>query len=304
MRGSLGNHLLALLCMIIWGASYPVIKIVVSEVDPTLSAFYRFALASIILYIVQKIRFKDLKIVKEDRIRFALGGFFGVGLYFFLENYAITFTTASNVSILIASIPIFTLISQRIVFKEKITLNKMLGVILSFIGILLVVTAQGGIDLSSKNTLGNILAILAALSWVAYNMVTYKFKGKYNSVTITTYQMIWGTIFLSPSLTWAEKSIPSTKAILGILYLTLFCSLVAYLIYIRVLKALGATVLTTYINIQPIISLILAYIFLNENITLKQLLGSSVILIGVLFVNYTKKLEKVYDENGALDRNP
>ena len=303
MKRNLGNHLLALLCMVIWGASYLAIKIVVSEVDPALSAFYRFALASVILYIIHRIKFKDVKILKEDRIKFVLGGFFGVGLYFFLENYAITFTTASNVSILIASIPIFTLISQRIIFKEKITLNKTLGVILSFLGIILVVTAEGGIDLSSKHTLGNILSILAALSWVAYNIVTSKFKGKYNSVTITTYQMIWGTIFLSPSLIWAEKSIPSTKAIVGLLYLTFFCSLVAYLIYIHVLEALGATVLTTYINIQPIISLILAYMVLNENITLKQLLGSTIIILGVLVVNYTKKSEKGYEEKVVLDRD-
>lgn len=282
-------HMITILLMFIWGASYLAIKVVVAEVDPTLSAFYRFIIASIILVVLSKTKYKNEKILKEDKWKVALGGLFGVAIYFFLENYAVHFTTASNVSILIASIPVFTLVAQKIVFKEEMNFNKILGVTLSFVGIILVVSTKGDVSLFSTGTLGDVMALCAALCWVVYNIITSKFKGNYSSMTITTYQILWGTLFLSPCLLWSKPSIPSTKTILCILYLGIVCSFLAYLMYIFVLNELGATIVSTYINLQPIISLALAFILLNESITFYQCLGCFIIISGVFLVNIKKK---------------
>lgn len=285
-------HLLAIFLMLMWGVSYLSIKVVVDEVEPTLCAFYRFFIASIILYILLKKKYPEQKVLKEDKMKMALGGILGVSVYFFFENYSVAFTSASNVSILISSIPVFTLISQRIVFKERLTAFKSLGAVLSVVGIIIVVASKDRVSLFSTGTLGDLMALGAALTWVLYNIVTSKFKGNYKSITITTYQAIWGTIFLSPSIFFSKLTIPSPIAIANILYLAIFCSFIAYIVYIYCLRELGATVITTYINLQPIISLIAAAVILKESITLWQVIGSAIIISGVFFVNMDEKFDK------------
>lgn len=284
-------HFLALIIMLVWGMSYLSIKVVVSEINPTVSAFYRFFIAAIILFIVLKVRFPQEKVLKEDRLRMALGGLFGVALYFFFENYSVFFTSASNVAILISTIPIFTLLSQRIIFKEKLTLYKVIGATLSVIGIIIIIASKERISLFSTGTLGDLMALGAALCWVVYNVVTSKFKGNYKSITVTTYQAIWGCIFLSPSLLFYKATIPSRNVVLNLLFLSVFCSCIAYAIYIYCLPKLGATVLTTYINLQPIVSLISAKLLLQEEVTIYQVFGSLIIIAGVFIVSFGEKLK-------------
>ncbi|MDP4143052.1 MAG: DMT family transporter [Bacillota bacterium] len=291
------SHLYAMLVMIIWGMSYLSIKIVVAEINPILSAFYRFLIAGVILIIIKKMQHSNEKVLKEDRLKMALGGLFGVGLYFFFENYSIAFTTASNVAILIASIPIFTLIAQKIIFNEEITKTKLIGTIFSVVGIIIIVASKDKISLFSTGTIGDLMALACALCWVIYNIINSSFKGNYSSITITTYQSIWGCIFLSPSLVFVSNSIPSAKVILNILFLSVFCSCVGYVLYNYALNYLGATVLTTYINLQPIITLIAAVIILRERITISQLIGCFTIILGVSMVSTQKKGKAEVIEN-------
>lgn len=276
--------------MIIWGMSYLSIKVVVSEVDPLLSAFHRFFIASIILFVVLKVKYPEEKILKEDRVRMALGGFFGVGLYFFFENYSVLYTSASNVAILLSSIPVFTLLAQRLIFKERLNSAKIFGAVFSVIGIVIIISSKEKISLFSKGTLGDLMALGAALCWVLYNIVNSKFKGNYKSITITTYQALWGCLFLTPSLFLSPIFIPSGKVMLNTLYLAVFCSCVGYAIYIYCLKHLGATVLTTYINLQPIVSVASAFLILKEDVTIWQALGCFVIILGVTMVSFGDKI--------------
>lgn len=286
------SNLLAIILMIIWGISYLSIKVVVTEIEPTLSAFYRFIISSTILFVIMKIKYPQEKILKEDRAKMALGGLFGVALYFFFENYSIYYTSASNVAILISSIPIFTLISQHIIFKEKITGKKLIGATLSVVGLVIVITAKHRVSLFSKGTLGDLMALGAAVIWVIYNIITSKYKGNYKSITITAYQSIWGCLFLSPSLLFSRLKVPSGKVIINVLFLAIFCSCIAYVLYIYCLEKLGATVINTYINLQPIISLISAWILLKESISIIQIVGSLIIILGVFFVSMGDKFNK------------
>lgn len=278
-------HLLAIIVMIIWGLSYLSINVVVQEVEPILSAFYRFFIAAIILYAILKIKYPKEKILKEDRLKMALGGLLGVGLLFAFENYAVLYTTTSNVAILLSTIPIFTLISQRILYKEKLTALKVFGALLSVIGIIIIIASKQKVNLFSRGTLGDLFALSAAVCWVGYTIVAASFKGNYKSITITTYQAIWGCVFLSPSLFFNHITASSPKLIFNMIYLSIFCTCLGYVFYIQALKQLGATVLTTYINLQPIVTLLSARLILNEYITIWQVLGCLIIIIGVFMVS-------------------
>ena len=129
------------------------------------------------------------------------------------------------------------------------------------------------------------LTLGAVFSWIIYNIVCSSFKGNYKVITITTYEIMWGALFLSPSLFFSTLQVPSTKVILNILFLSIFCSCIGYVIYVHCLKDLGATVITTYINLQPIMSLIAAAVLLNEVVTIWQVVGCIVIIAGVTLVS-------------------
>lgn len=291
-------HIFALLIMLIWGISYLSISVVVQEINPVLSAFYRFLISSVILYIILKTKYPEEKVLREDRMKMALGGLLGVALYFIFENYSVKYTSASNVSILISSIPVFTLFSQMFIFREKMTKEKVLGASLSAVGIIVIIASKEKISLFSQGTVGDLMALTAALCWVFYNVVTSKFKGKYKSITVTTYQGMWGCLFLSPSILFNRISVPSMNVTLNLIFLSLFCSFIAYVMYIYCLERLGATIITTYINLQPIVSLVSAYLILKEKITPWQLMGSVVIILGVFLVSFGDKFvkeERIYD---------
>jgi len=178
------------------------------------------------------------------------------------------------------------------------TYGKILGATLSLVGIIIIIASKERVSLFSKGSIGDLMALGAVFSWIIYNMVCSNFKGSYKSITITTYQIIWGALLLSPSLFFSKVQIPSTKVVLNIVFLSIFCSCIGYIIYVYCLKELGATIITTYINLQPIMSLIAAAIILKEVITIWQVIGCAVIIVGVSLVSFDgkfnfKKLKRV-----------
>ncbi|WP_291632689.1 DMT family transporter [Clostridium sp.] len=291
MKSNKMPHLMAIVLMVIWSLSYLSIKVVVGDMDPILSAFYRFMLAAIILFVILKVKYPKEKVIKKDKLKFALGGLFGVAIYFMFENYSVAYTSASNVAILIATIPMFTLFSQRVIYKEKLTYGKIIGATLSLFGIFIIIAAKGRVNLFSQGSIGDLMALGAVFSWIIYNIVCSNFKGNYKVITITTYQIIWGAVFLSPSLFFNKLQIPSTIVLFNLLYLAIFCSFFGFIIYVYCLKELGATVITAYINLQPIISLIAAAIILGEVVTIWQVTGCIVIIAGVTLVSLDGKFD-------------
>lgn len=293
-------HIVAISLMVMWSLSYLSIKVVSEEISPTLSAFYRFALAAVILIIILKVKYPEEKVLKEDKFKLFLGGVFGIAIYFIFENYAVAYTSASNVAILIASIPVFTLFSQRIIYKEKLTYGKIIGATLSLIGIIIIIASKERVSLFSKGSIGDLMTLGAVFSWIIYNMVCNNFKGNYKSITISTYQVLWGALLLSPSIFFSTLQLPSTKVILNLGFLSIFCSCIGYIVYIYCLKELGATVITTYINLQPIMSLIAAAVIIKEAVTSWQVVGCIVIIMGVMLVSFDGRFNfrkpKVLDE--------
>lgn len=294
MNKKVQYHLLAIFLMILWGLSYLSIKVVVSEIDPGVSALYRFLLATFILYFYHKFKVGKVNILKKDKINLAFAGLIGVSLYFYFENYAVNFTSAANVAIILSSIPLFTFTIRGLFYKEKFSPIKIFGAILSCIGLIIIVASKDRVSLFSKGTVGDLMTIGAALSWVIYGLITSKLEGNYSSLTITTYQSIWGTIFLIPSIFIGGIHPISMLASVNLLFLSVGCTCFGYIAYVVCLKNLGDTVINTYVNLQPIVSIVSAYFLLGEAITLYQIIGSSIIIFGIFFVslpNRKKTLE-------------
>ncbi|SHJ99626.1 DMT family transporter [Tepidibacter formicigenes] len=282
-----------IITVILWGLSFISIKVSLEVFPPMTLAAARFIIASGILLAIFKKKEPKTKLEKEDIPKIAMASFIGVTLYYYFENNGVKLTTPSIASLIIATIPIFSLISEAIMFKNKLTLNKIIGVTCSLIGVYFIV--GGGLnDLTSSNGLGYLMMFGAVFSWVIYNMLTKPLFNKYSQLAIVFYQIVFGTIFLIP-FTLFEKTnweLLNKSIILNIFYLAVFCSAVAYYLYMYALDNLGASTTTLYLNLSPLVTTIGSYFILHENITKNTIIGGILVIASVYTVNLKISFKK------------
>lgn len=287
----------------LWGLSFISIKITVNVLPPMTLALSRFIIASGLLYIIFKAKESDVKLDKKDVPLMALAGFIGVTLYFYFENYGIMLTSASAASIIIATIPIFSLIAETLIFKSKLTFKKIAGVVVSFIGVYIIVGGNLGSLFSSSSGRGYLMMFVSVFAWVGYNLLTKPLFKKYSYLTITYYQSIFGTLFLIPFAIFERPIWSSVNGtiIFNVLYLGIFCSALAYFLYIFALNHLGMSTTTLYLNIIPLVTIIGSYFFLNEILSGNQVLGGILVILSVYLVNSQASEEKICTEEEFCD---
>lgn len=170
---------------IFWGLSFLSIKIVVDVIPPMPLAFLRFIVAIATLFLFMKITKDKSRIKKNDVSRIAAGGIFGVTLYYYFQNTGIKLIGASSASVIIASVPILSLIGESLVFKTKMTLPKILSVIISFVGVYIIVgSALKG---SGGSISGYLMMFGASVSWVIYVIITKPLLARYSHLSIIFY---------------------------------------------------------------------------------------------------------------------
>jgi len=276
--------------VLIWGISFISTKASLEYFNPISLAFWRFFLAMIALYTIKKIKYPKVIMQKKDMKIFFAGGFSGVFLYFMFENYGMEYLTASTASILIAVIPVLTMVSETIINKEKLTAKKIISVSLSVIGVILIV----GFDPQRNITdmlIGSSLILLASISWVIYTFLSKPLYKKYTTITITYYQTLIGFAFFSLLMPFNSTNILILPIgiYIHVVYLGVLSSAAAYLLFIYALETLEATVCNIFINLIPVVTVSAGIIFLNEKITLLQSLGAVIIIFSILFLTYKKK---------------
>lgn len=287
-------HLAILTTVVLWGISFISIKIVVDVLPPMTFALIRFMIASVILLIIFKIKEPKTRLAKKDIPLMMLGGFIGVTLYFYFENYGIQLTTASVASIIIATIPIFSLIAEAIVFKSKLTLKKIIGVIVSVIGVYFIIGGNVRELISSNSRLGYIMMFAAVFAWVVYSLVTKPLFDKYSQLAIVYYQTIFGTIFLTPFVLFESPqwNLINSSIILNVIYLGVFCSALAYYLYVYALDHLGISVSSLYLNVIPLVTIIGSYFILHERIHGNQIFGGILVVLSVYLVSWQSSAEE------------
>lgn len=291
------NRIFALLAIFLailfWGLSYPVTKVLLDHLLPVEIAFFRFTLAAIFLLLLSLIR-KPLKVERCDYIRLAAGGAVGIPLYFIFENNGINLTTASMASMIIATIPVFNALAGALFLKESSTWRRWAGVFLSCLGVYFIVSFGLKLPGSGADTLkGNLLMLMAAFTWVAFTRINAPLLKKYDSPTISLYQINVGAVLLAfialPG--GINVQVFSPMVVLSLLYLGLFCSAAAYYFYMFALKNLGATTVTTFINLIPVFGVTGGVFLLGETLLPIQALGGAVVILGVTLVTLPQDIK-------------
>ncbi|GAB1454721.1 MAG: DMT family transporter [Spirochaetia bacterium] len=279
--------ILATATAFIWGMSFLSIKTAVTVVPPMSLGLFRFIVASIVLFIVFIARRKPFLLTLKDLPLMAGSGLVGVTLYFMGENNGILLLSASEASIIVGTIPVLTMITERVFMRGKISAAQYGGAGLSAIGVSLIVIESLRL---SPAPLGYLFMGMAAMSWVGYVFLTKPLLAKYDSLEITFWQSAFGALGFLPfaffeHIAWSAMS---ALIVANVLYLGIFCSAIGYLFYIISLDSLGPGVSSVFINLIPVVSVASSFVILGERLSLIQMMGGLIAIGGV----YTTSLAK------------
>lgn len=284
---------------LIWGLSFLSIKITVMVIPPMSLALARFIIASVVLVIIIKVVEPATRLARKDVPMMALAGIIGVTAYFYFENNGVKLTTASSASLIIATIPVLALMGEFWFFGVKLSLTKMLSVLISIVGVYLIVSVN---QAHKSSLMGDLLMFGAALSWVVYSVVTRPLGKNYSQLAIVTYQTLFGTAALIPFsiLEYGQWQPVSSLVILNVLFLGLFCSALGYYLYVYAMDNLGISTVSLFINLIPVVAVAGAYLILREPVATQQIVGGGIIILAVYLASGEDRIKTVplrsYDE--------
>jgi len=281
---NIGYHLLALLTVSVWGTTFISTKVLIeSGLSPAEIMFLRFAIAYVCLlaFTYKQLFASSLK----DEFLFFLSGMAGGSLYFMAENTALRYSLASNVSLLVCTAPLLTAILFFLTHKnEKLKSNLVYGSMLAFSGVALVIYSGGFI--LKITPVGDFLALMAALSWACYSLISKGLIHRYSSMFVSRKVFFYGILTILPFLL-SQPYHPKislllrTDVLLNLLFLGLIASMLGYIAWSLATRRLGIVRVTTYIYFCPIVTLITANLLLHEHIPFPAVLGACLIIGGV-----------------------
>lgn len=275
----------------IWGMSFLSIKAVVAVIPPMSLGLSRFIIASIVLLILFAVLKKRPNLAVKDLPRMIGSSLVGYTLYFLGENNGVLLLSASEASIIVGTIPVLTMLSERLFAHTKLSAAQYAGAGLSAVGVTLIVVESLRLSLAP---LGYLYMGFAALSWVVYAFTTKPLLSKYDSLEVTLWQTLFGAAGFVPFalLEHVEWSAVTPGIVANVLYLGVFCSAVGYLFYIISLKVLGAGVSSVFINLIPVVSVAAAFIIFGERLSPLQFAGGGVAISGVYLASLAGSKQK------------
>lgn len=293
-RKEITGHLYAFITIFIWGTTFISTKILLKAISPIEILFLRFIIGFMVLLVVypHKLKVKEIK----QELYFAAAGLCGITLYYLLENIALTYTFASNVGVIISIAPFFTAIFAHLFLDgEKLRLEFFIGFTIAVIGIFLIsFNASNHLKL---NPLGDLLAVLAAVVWAAYSVLTKKISGfHYNTIQATRRIFFYGLIFMIPTLfifgfRLNMNQVLQPVNLFNILFLGLGASALCFVTWNSAVKVLGAVKTSVYIYMVPVITVVTSVMVLNETITGIAMFGIVLTLVG-LYISEIKTSAK------------
>ncbi len=295
MKSSASNgHFAALFTALVWGTTFISTKILLAGLQPVEILFLRFVLGLLALLAFCPKRFKGTTARQE--LTFAAAGLCGVCLYYLLENIALTCTLASNVSVIVSVSPFFTAILSRLVTKEeKLRPSFFLGFALAMTGIVLISLPGDGLGF---DPLGDLLALLAALFWACYSLLSRRIGGFGYPTMLTTRRIFcYGILFMIPALFFFDfqpelSLFLAPVYLLNLLYLGLCASALCFFTWNKAVELLGPVKTSVYLYLVPVITLLTSALVLDEKLTLASVLGTLLTLAG-LFLSQHKSFSYV-----------
>lgn len=286
-KNKTSNYLLLTFASLAFAGSFIAVRVTKSEISSIDIGFLRFVVATPLMILVLFLTKKNIKTPsKKEMIPLSVLGLTGVTLLYIFQFTGVHYTNASTSAVLINTNVVIIAILSAYFLKEKFTIKKSTGILLSFLGVIIIVSGQMTNEtISFNNTflMGCILILLSAVCWAVFSVVGKKLLKKYDTITLTTYAFVLGTIFYLPFVNKDIINVVQTinfNVWLAIIYLGVFCSIFAYLAWYYAISKTEASKSAVFLNLIPVFTIIMSF-FINEIPTFWFLVGTILIIYGV-----------------------
>lgn len=279
------TYILVFLAMLFWGLTFVWSSIVFEYYSPIATLTMRLLISTSLMFLGLWI-FGMLETVrKEDIGLFFLSALFNPFLYFLGENYGIKYSSATISAVVIAAIPVFIPVLGYFAFKEKLSAINIMGMLVSFFGILLMLLNN---DLSlNAQPLGVFALIVALVTAIIYSILLKKLSEKYSAFFIIAVQNLIGLLYFLPLFfifDWQDvTSTPITFELASnLLMLAVFGSSLAFVFYTIGTREIGVSKTNFFTNLIPVITAIFSFYVLDEQFNLQKITGMAIVIIGVI----------------------
>ncbi|MGE8557468.1 MULTISPECIES: DMT family transporter [unclassified Acinetobacter] len=275
---------LPLLAVLIWSMNITVTRYVADYISPVSISFYRWLVAFVVLtpFMLSKV-WRERQLVLAHWKQLAVLGAFGMVLYQGLGYSAAHYTTATNMGIINAFIPVFTIFVSMLMLKDIPNRFAVIGSILSFAG-LLYVMAQGNFArlVQSGGHLGDIMMVLAVFFYAFYGVFLKKWQLQIPLLISLYVQIIFALLYHLPFVVWLGLDAINPQNLGSVLYAGIFPSLIAPLVWMMAVQMLGPNRTSIFMNLMPVCTAVIANVWLGEAWTMYHSIGGLIILLGIL----------------------
>ncbi|EST54080.1 membrane protein [Brevibacillus panacihumi W25] len=271
----------------IWGGVYVVSKVVLDVIPPFTLLIIRFGIALIVLgaFVVARREY----IAKKDAPLLMAIAFVGVTISIAAQFLGTKLSSAHMGALITSASPAFIALFAIWILKERIRWQQTAGILLATVGVMIVIGVPSETD-THTSWIGNLILLVAALSWGLYTVLSKKATQKYSSLTVTTYAAFFGLIFSWPLSVWELAVTPvswewSWQIWMGVLYIGIISTAGAFYLWNKGFEWMRAGSGAGFFFVQPIVGAFLGWLLLGEYLGVGFFAGAFFIFLGVLLSN-------------------
>lgn len=282
------QYLQILLAVIFWGTSFVATKTLLYELKPVTIIILRLILASLLLSAIAIFTKRSFAVNLKNHLWILFLALVAV-FHLWIQVTGLQYTTASNTGWIIGTAPIFMAILGLIFYKERISIFQIAGILIAIAGLLLLIGKGNIFNIGLIQNKGDLLVLGSAFTWGVYSMINKKISLTYSPLMTILYLFIMMVLIIIPfnlNSTVIDSVINlSSTGWISILFLGIFCSGIAYVIWAQALRDMESAKVGAFLYFEPLVTVIAASFFLHEEIFLMMILGGVLITTGVFIVN-------------------
>jgi drug/metabolite transporter (DMT)-like permease len=292
MRGRLSRTDVLVLCVVlIWAASFSVVKFGLREMGPLSFATLRFTAGALFLLAWVCVVEGRPTIRREDWLRVVLVGLTAIGVYQAFFTVGLKYTTASNSSLMLATIPAWTALFAAGSGQETVSRFQIVGILFSFVGVAAIIRGgDGQLAMTSETLAGDAMTIVAAGLSGLSTVLSKRLLSRYSSLRVMSVAMVCGSLFLVaisvPEMATQEWTHISASTWLALAFSAVPAAGFAYMIWFKSIGEIGASRTVIYNNLIPPVAIVIAVSTLGETFTPLQAAGAVIVIAGVTLARF------------------
>ena len=298
MPSKLKIHSALLTVGLIYGANYSIAKMLMpAYIGPLGIIVIRVVIGTALFWFIHALQGGEKIRYKRDYFQLAFLSLFGVAINQLMFFMGLNLTNPISASVIMTTSPITVLIVSYIVLRERITVRKVLGLLLGATGAVMLIGANG-FSFTSDAFTGNLFVLVNATSYSIYLVLVKPMMLRYQTLTVVKWVFFFGSFVVIPfgayDLSIVDWSAFTTEAWLSLGYVVIGTTFFAYLLNAWALKFVNPTVVGYYIYLQPVFSTIIAVVFLDDVLSFTQVVEAMLIFSGVFLVSYSPSGQKQF----------